>query len=124
MPKSFGGLVEPAEGRLIPSVAPMVEHFAENYDLFRALKGSSGIDLALSTVRRSCEEDWQIRLGRTGQSGVLARATSVFLAAGLIEMVLWWLHAGMPISAREVAAHYDGLIDRALSDLPGATSAQ
>ena len=102
-------LSAPEAGRVLPRVTPFLEHLAENYDLFRALAGTSGMPLALDRVRRALLADWEARLADHGLEPLRARAQAVFLAGGFLELVRFWLDASMPISAQELGDLFDQL---------------
>ena len=102
---SLAWLGEPKPPALLPSMVPLFVHFSHNYHLFKALAGTSGVHIMLSSLTRAFVADWTERLAKQGRSDAASAAR--FLAGGLIEMATWWLHAEMPISPEELGQRFD-----------------
>ena len=56
-------------------MVPLFSHFAGNYHLFKALAGTSGVKVMLSSLTRAFVEDWTRRLEDQGRSNAHQRST-------------------------------------------------
>jgi hypothetical protein len=118
---SLEWLGDPEPPALLPSMVPLFAHFADNYHLFKALAGTTGVQVMLGTLTRAFTADWTRRLEAAGR-GDGAGSEARFLAGGFIELASWWLHAEMPIPPAEAGRRFDRMAAGALTSarLPGA----
>ncbi len=101
------------EGSVLP-VRGLFHHVADQHQMFRALFGTSGIDL----VTRAARDMLSARALHTirereaaGQSHpVDARTRAAFLAGSLMAFVAWWLDAGFPLEPDDAADTFDALV--------------
>jgi len=80
----------------------LLEHLSDNYGLVRALLGTDGYQVTMERLRQSLLEAWGRRLSAPRADGsappvdAAARVAQHFLAGGVMEVITWWLRAGMP----------------------------
>ena len=100
----------------------LLEHLAENYDLYRSLAGTEGLPAAMGRLRRTLAEAWRARLttgdGLWGEAGVAPDVAEQFLTGALMAVVEWWLAAGMPYSPERL----DGMLGRLVAGTLAAAS--
>jgi len=101
-----GGPVLPVRG--------LFHHVAEQRPVFRALFGTSGIDLVMRAAREmlAARALATIREREAGGQAhaVDAQTRSAFLAGALMAFVGWWLDAGLPLPPDEAADAFDTLV--------------
>jgi len=92
----------------------LLEHMAENYDLYRSLAGTEGLPAAMGRLRRTLSEAWRARLaeaaGPRGEGGVAPEVAEHFLTGALMAVVEWWLEAGMPYPPERMNTMLDRLV--------------
>jgi len=99
----------------------LLEHMADNYDLYRSLAGTEGLPAAMGRLRRTLAEAWRARLatgdGSRGEPGVAPEVAEHFLTGALMAVVEWWLAAGMPYPPERL----NGMLGRLVAGTLAAT---
>lgn len=101
-------------GPVLPSLG-LFEHVVEREPLFRALFGSSGIELVTREARRLFYERALHTIRDREERGVIhespAHIRAAFLAGSLLALVQWWLDDGL----RVPPAQMDEIFQRSVS---------
>ncbi len=108
---------ESGEGAGLP-IALVFEHAAQNADLYRAMLRSEGSIKATSRRLRELTPQyaleftrrWWERRGLTSEPHMPLEVMAQFFAASLLGTLVWWLEAGMPYPARQMAAFFRRLV--------------
>ena len=113
------GLTEEA---LVIGEVDLFQHLEDNYDLYRALVGTEGLPAVQSRLRRSLFDSWEERFSKANESGaeneIPTQVATHFLAGAQMEVIAWWLQAGMPYSPEQM----NGMLKRLVAGcLAGAS---
>lgn len=107
---------ENGEGAGLP-ITLVFEHAAQNADLYRAMLRSEGSIKATSrlrelTARYALEftRRWFEYRQPSLQPRIPPELMAQFFAASLLGMLIWWLEAGMPYPAQEMAGYFRQLV--------------
>lgn len=102
-------------GPVLPSLG-LFEHVEQREPQFRALFGSSGIDLVAREARRIFYEralrTIQDREARGTHHETPAHIRAAFLAGSLLALVQWWLDDGLRVTPQEL----DQIFQRSVSN--------
>ncbi|HUG83158.1 MAG TPA: TetR/AcrR family transcriptional regulator [Euzebya sp.] len=103
------------DGPVLPSLG-LFQHVVEREPMFRALIGSSGIELVTREVRRMLRDRALATIRAREQRGIThptpPHLRAAFLAGSLTAFVQWWLDNGM----NETAAEMDEAFQRCVAN--------
>lgn len=101
------------EGPVLP-VRGLFHHVADQHPVFRALFGTSGIDLTMRAARDMLAARALLTIREREAAGhehpVQAQIRAAFLAGALMAFVGWWLDAGFPLGPDDAADTFDALV--------------
>jgi len=103
----FGRTLDPESLRL--GQENLLQHLHDHYDLVLALRGTEGYDATMQRLRQSLLDSWGRRLASSSPRAdgdapdAAARIARHFLAGGIMEVITWWLLAGMPHPPAEIS---------------------
>ncbi len=101
------------EGPVLP-VRGLFHHVAEQQPVFRALFGTSGIDLVTRAARDMLAERALHTIREREAAGIRhpvdAETRAAFLAGSLMTFVGWWLDAGFPMGPDGAAHTFAALV--------------
>lgn len=100
-------------GPVLP-VRGLFHHVVEHRPIFRALFGTTGIDLMMRAARDMLAARALQTIREREAAGqahpVDAETRAAFLAGALMAFVGWWLDAGLPLSPDAAADAFDTLV--------------
>ena len=100
------------EGSIMPSL-PLFRHLAEIPDIYKALIGSRGIDMAMeivhSSLLRHARSGLERRPDASDQTTIPIEVRAGFLASSLLALLTWWLDNDMPYSPERMDEMYQEL---------------
>ena len=100
---------------LLPPVTGLLEHTAENYSLYRSLRGTDGLRAAMRAFADRYAQDSEERLQSHAEELRIPAATvGRFLSGALMALLFDWLDRGMPEKPEVVDVHFRRLAGRGL----------
>ena len=94
-------------------------HIADQRELVAGLVGTSAYDDALATVRASLLASFTQLLEERSTNGNVdsnLQLTAQALTGALMQLLLWWLEAGMPETPATMANWFNQLADRMVEE--------
>lgn len=111
----------PAEGVNPLSTIRIFEHVQQNYDLYRAMIGTDGIELAKHMAREKTSEHLEERVNQLLEMGhAMPLPTPViiqYLTGAIFGLITWWLDNKMPYPPQEMDAMFQKLVMKGLENL-------
>ncbi len=107
------------DGAGLFDVSFLFAHIADQHELVAGLRGTSAYDEALATVRASLLASFtQMLEERTSHGDVDSnlQLTAQALTGALMQLLLWWLEAGMPETPATMATWFNQLADRMVGE--------
>lgn len=103
------------------SALKIFEHVEEHYDLYRAMIGTNGIELATKMARKKMSEHLGERVKQLTDMGhplpLPAPIIIQYLTGAISGLITWWLDSKMPYTPEEMDAMYQKLVMKGLESL-------
>jgi AcrR family transcriptional regulator len=107
------------EGARQFDVSFLFAHIADQRELVAGLKGTPAFDEAFASLRASLLASFTQLLherSSNGGDGSNLQLTAQALTGALMQLLLWWLEAGMPETPATMASWFNQLADRMVGE--------
>lgn len=106
----------------MPDVTRLFEHVAGQRALYLAMRGTAALEDTLAVARADLTRSFQKLLGGGGGANGNGASLEVqfrvqFLTGALLQLLIWWLDAGMPETAKTMNRWFGELGERITNQL-------
>ena len=111
-----GGVGVGGDGAAVPfDVTFLFAHIADQHELVSALRGTSAFDETIESLRNNLLDSFTRLLQDRSTSGDIdgnLQLTAQALTGALMQLLTWWLEAGMPETPATMASWFAQLSER------------